>query len=323
MPESYTINVKGRLVDLGEPQVMGVLNATPDSFYSGSRNQTERAIAMRANQIVSEGGAIIDVGACSTRPGAGKVSEEEEAARMRQALSTVRREQPEAILSVDTFRPDVARMAAEEFGADIINDVSGGRAGGITGGEDSRAESATDTEFWKDGDENGIPPMFLMAARLRLPYVLMSAKPTVEAIMMEYSRSIRMLKLAGVRDIILDPGFGFGKTLEQNYAVLANLHKLEAMCMPVLAGMSRKSMIYNLIQTSPEEALNGTTVLNTAALLQGCVSILRVHDVKQCVEAVKIVKALRAAGLNEGGAICPSATPQTSHPSTQPQADAK
>ena len=270
--EHYTINVRGRLVDLGIPQVMGVLNATPDSFYAGSRKQTERDIADRANRIIAEGGSMIDVGAYSTRPHAVRIDEEEEMRRMRAALAVVRREQPDAILSVDTFRPNVMRMAADEYGADIINDVSGGNADGCFGGTGDRTETQE--------------PVF---TALRLPYILTSSEPTIEKILVDFARKVRLLRGAGVKDIILDPGFGFGKTLRQNYEVLANLPKLRVMHLPVLVGVSRKSMIYNLFGTSPDEALNGTTVINTIALMQASVNILRVHDVKECVEAVKIV----------------------------------
>lgn len=284
----YSLNIGGKLIDISEPIVMGVLNATPDSFYAGSRKQTEHSIAERADRIIAEGGTIIDVGAYSTRPGAAAVSEDEEMQRLRETLKIVRRVQPSAAVSVDTFRPSVMRMAAEDYGATIINDVSGGNVNGAFGG----ASAPTTTENAVDDD---MPEMFLLAAEKRLPYILTSTDATIEAMLMTFSRRVAQLRSLGVCDIILDPGFGFGKTIEQNYAILADLHKLSVMHLPILVGLSRKSMIFRLLGTAPEEALNGTTALHTAALMQGCVSVLRVHDVKECVETVKITKALRAA----------------------------
>ncbi len=276
----YTINVHGRLMDLGEPQVMGILNVTPDSFYAGSRKQTEQEIAERANQIVSEGGTIIDVGAFSTRPGAAEVSEAEEMARLRFALGIVRRELPYAVLSVDTFRPDVARMAVEEYGADMINDVS---EGGLTG--------IVNTPL--DRTDEVYPAMFRMVAQLRVPYILMSVQPTLREMLLGFSKKVQQLRDLGVKDIILDPGFGFGKTLEQNYQLMNELEKLSVMDLPLLVGISRKSMIYKLLGFTAEESLNGTTALNTIALMKGA-SILRVHDVREAVECVKIVKSINS-----------------------------
>lgn len=290
---SYTINVGGRLLDLSEPCVMGILNATPDSFYAGSRKQTESEIATRANQIVSEGGRIIDIGTFSTRPGAARVSVSEELERMRRALTIVRREQPEAILSIDTFRPEVAEMAVTEFQAGIINDVSEGNVDGAFG---STAEQNISADTAKDGSE--YPEMFRTVARLGVPYILMSTKPTVESMLLAFSREVQQLRDLGQKDIILDPGFGFGKTLEQNYKVLADLKKLTIMELPILVGASRKSMIYRLNGTTPDEALNGTTVINTIAMITGGASILRVHDVKQAVEAVNIVKMTMGNGVS-------------------------
>lgn len=281
----YTINTRGRLTDLSEPQVMGILNVTPDSFYEGSRKQTEAEIACRANEIVAQGGSIIDVGAFSTRPGAQQVTEEEEMSRLRAGLSVVRREQPEAVVSVDTYRPDVARMAVEEFGADIINDVS---EGGITG--------IANTSLGSDGSE--CPAIFRMAGRLKVPYILMSVRPTLREMMTAFGREVRQLRALGVKDIILDPGFGFGKTLEQNYEIMDGLEKLRELELPVLAGVSRKSMIYRLLDTGPADALNGTTVLNTIALMKGA-SILRVHDVREAVECAAIVRQT-LAGMGGG-----------------------
>lgn len=271
----YTINVRGRLLDLSVSQVMGILNATPDSFFVGSRRQTETEIAARANEIIEQGGTIIDVGAFSTRPGADEVSEQEETERLRRALAIVRREQPDAVLSVDTYRPAVARMCVEEFGADIINDVS---EGGITG--------IVNTPIHEEES------MFETVARLRVAYILMSVKPDLYSMMKAFAAEVQQLRDLGMKDVILDPGFGFGKTLEQNYRIMDGMERLHELGLPLLVGISRKSMISRLLQTDASGALNGTTVLNTIALLKGA-SILRVHDVRECVEAVKIVSAMR------------------------------
>lgn len=271
----YTINVRGRLLDLSVPQVMGILNATPDSFFAGSRRQTETEIAVRVNEIIEQGGTIIDVGAFSTRHGADEVSEQEETERLRRALAIVRREQPDAVLSVDTYRPAVARMCVEEFGADIINDVS---EGGITG--------IVNTPIHEEES------MFETVARLRVAYILMSVKPDLYSMMKAFAAEVQQLRDLGMKDVILDPGFGFGKTLEQNYRIMDGMERLHELGLPLLVGISRKSMISRLLQTDASGALNGTTVLNTIALLKGA-SILRVHDVRECVEAVKIVSAMR------------------------------
>ena len=271
---NHTINVRGRLVALDKPQVMGILNATPDSFYEGSRKQTERDIAERALQIVEEGGTMIDVGAFSTRPGANEVSEEEELNRLRFALGIVRRELPDAIVSVDTYRPQVARQCVEEWGADMINDVS---EGGLTG--------IVNTPLKEQYD------MFQMIASLRVPYILMSVRPTLREMLLVFSEEIQRLHELGVCDVIIDPGFGFGKTLEQNYQLMKELDKLLVLDLPMLVGVSRKSMIYKLLDGTPSTALNGTTVLHTVALQKGA-SILRVHDVREAVETIKIVSLL-------------------------------
>ena len=276
------IVIKGQLVDLSIPRVMGILNVTPDSFYAGSRKQTEAEIATRVEQIVGEGGAMIDVGAFSTRPGAQQVAEEEEMRRLRFGLDIVRKYQGGAIVSVDTFRPDVARMAVEEYGADIINDVSEG------------GESIATTSSISLDEEKGVgdvPAMFRMVARLQVPYVLMSVRGTLKELMVSTAAKVYQLQALGVKDIILDPGFGFGKTLEQNYRLLGEMDKLKELGLPILVGVSRKSMIYKLLGGTPDESLNGTTVLNTVALMKGA-SILRVHDVKEAVEAVRLVKSL-------------------------------
>ena len=276
----YTIQVKGRLVSLREPQVMGILNCTPDSFFAGSRVQTEESIARRANQIIEEGGTMIDVGGFSTRPGGVEVPEEEEMRRLRFALPIVRREQPEAILSVDTYRPNVARMVVEEMGADIINDVS---EGGITGVVDTPLEQTTD-EY---------PAIFRTVAALGVPYILMSVKPTIHDMLLAMAREVQQLRDLGQKDIILDPGFGFGKTQEQNYDVLREMNRLSTLGLPILAGMSCKRMIFQPLGTNPDGSLNGTTVVNTLALMNGA-SILRVHDVKAAAEAVRLVGCYQA-----------------------------
>ena len=262
----YTLNCNGKLLGLQTPQVMGILNVTPDSFYADSRQQTEEAIARRTHQILDEGGTIIDVGACSTRPDSEPITETEEMERLRKALPIVKREAPNAVVSVDTFRPNVARMVVEEFGVDIINDVG-----------TSPNPSPLD--------------MFRMVSRLRVPYIYMSRKSIIKEVMLDCAEAVDTLRSMGQKDIILDPGFGFGKTVEQNYQVLREMERMEALHLPVLVGVSRKSMIWKLLGCTPAEALNGTTVLNTLALAKGA-SILRVHDVREAVECVKLVNGL-------------------------------
>ena len=275
---SYTINAGGRLLDLQTPEVMGNLTATPDSFYAGSRTQTEAEIAARVHQIVDEGAGIIDVGAYSTRHGADDVPAEEEARRLRHALDIVRREAPDAIISVDTFRADVAKMCIEEGGAHIINDISGGTL-----------------------DKN----MFRTVARLRVPYILMhiQGEPHTmqqaphydnleQEVFLFLSQRVDQLRQLGVADIILDPGFGFGKTLAHNYELMNRLEDFREFDLPLLVGISRKSMIYKLLGTTPAEALGGTIALNTIALMKGA-HILRVHDVRAAVETVRIVETMK------------------------------
>ena len=279
----YTLNCNGRLVELSRPHVMGIVNVTPDSFYAASSQQSEDAVARRVRQIVGEGGTMIDVGAYSSRPGAADVSVEEEMGRLRRALPIVRREAPDAIVSVDTFRADVARMCVEEYGIDIVNDISGGT-------QDRR--------------------MFQTVARLGVPYVLMHIKgvpqtmqdaPTYDHFLQEVflflSERVERLHDLGVCDIILDPGFGFGKTLANNYELMAHLADFAEFDLPLLVGISRKSMIYRLLGGTADDALNGTTALNTLALAAGA-HILRVHDVRAAVEAVRIVEAVRTEGKN-------------------------
>ena len=268
----YTLNCNGKLLELTTPQVMGILNATPDSFYAGSRTQTEQEIAERTHQIVEEEATIIDVGACSTRPDSEPASEAEEMERLRFALAIVRREAPDAIVSIDTFRPDVARMAVEEYGAAIINDV---------GGPVKLQASAADLQ----------ESMFRMVSRLGVPYIYMSRQATMREVLLDCAKAVDRLRSMGQKDIILDPGFGFGKTLEQNYAVMLELERMQMLHLPLLVGVSRKSMIHKFLRISQDEALNGTVVLNTIALTKGA-DILRVHDVYEAVEAVRIYAKL-------------------------------
>lgn len=273
----YTLNVGGKLLDLSQPQVMGILNVTPDSFYSASRKNTEQEVADRIIAILAEGGSMIDIGAYSSRPGADDITAEEEMDRLRSALRILRNIAADAVVSVDTFRADVARMCVEEYGVQIINDISGGEL-------DAR--------------------MFETVASLGVPYILMHMKgnpqtmqqqPHYDDLLSEMLRyfgtKVQQLHELGVKDIILDPGFGFAKTLEHNYELMNRLQDLRVLQLPVLVGVSRKSMIYRLLGLTPEEALNGTSVLNTLALLKGA-SILRVHDVKEAVEVVQIVKKM-------------------------------
>lgn len=279
--QSKYINVNGFLLDLSSPCVMGILNVTPDSFYAGSRMQTEIDITHRIEQIVGEGAGIIDVGAYSSRPNAENVSPAEEMERLRMGLGILRKVQPNAVVSVDTFRADVARMCVEEYGVAIINDIAAGEM---------------------DGD------MFRTVADLNVPYIMMHMQGTpqnmqqnphydnlLKEVFMYFARKVQQLCDLGVKDIILDPGFGFGKTVEHNYELLAHLEEFRIFELPLLAGVSRKSMIYRLLGTTPQEALNGTTVLDTICLLKGA-DILRVHDVREAVETVKIVEAMKKEG---------------------------
>ena len=280
---NHYINANGYLMDLSEPQVMGILNITPDSFYAQSRKQTDKEISERASQILSEGGSIIDVGAYSSRPNALDISPEEEMSRLRKGLEIIRREHPDAVLSVDTFRADVAKMCVEEYGVAIINDISGG-----------------------DMDKD----MFPTVARLGVPYILMHIQGTpqnmqtaphydniVRDVLIYFAERLAKLRDLGVKDIILDPGFGFGKTLQHNYELLSHLEELSVFQIPLLVGVSRKSMIYKLLGGGPEDALLGTTVVNTIALTKGA-NILRVHDVKPCADTIKIFLNCRGDGLS-------------------------
>ena len=276
--KTYSLNLKGRLVTIDRPWVMGIVNVTPDSFYSGSRVADERTLAERVSQMIADGADVIDVGACSTRPGSESVDAQGEMERLEWALAAIRREAPDVIVSVDTFRADVARRCIEDWGADIINDISGGTM------------------------DSG---MFATVARLRVPYVLMHMRGTPETMsqltdyqnvaaeVLEWmARRIDELRQLGVADVIADPGFGFAKTLEQNYELLARLDAFHALDAPLLVGVSRKRMIYTPLQCDADSALNGTTVVNTIALMHGA-HILRVHDVKAAAEAVALTTLLR------------------------------
>lgn len=269
---NYTLNCNGQLLDLTTPQVMGILNATPDSFYAASRTQTEREIALRAEEILQQGGTIIDVGACSTRPDSKTAIEAEEAERLRLALKTIRDVAPDAIVSVDTFSPQLARMAVEEYGAAIINDV---------GAPVNSPEVTVDSQ--KD--------MFRMVSRLRVPYIYMSRKSNIKDILLDSAEVVDILRSMGQKDIIIDPGFGFGKTVEENYEVMNGMERLQMLKLPIMVALSRKSMIYRLLESTQEQALAGTIALNTIGLMKGA-DILRVHDVKEAVDCAKIVKSL-------------------------------
>jgi len=281
--KTYSLNMRGRLVTIDRPWVMGIINVTPDSFYSGSRVNDEQVLVDRVMQMMAEGADVLDVGACSTRPGSESVDAQGEMKRLQWALAVIRRVAPEAILSVDTYRADVARRCVEDWGVDIINDISGGTI-----------------------DDK----MFATVAGLHVPYVLMHMRGTPETMttMTDYdnvaadvlewmARRIDGLRQMGVADVIADPGFGFAKTLEQNYELLARLDAFHALNAPLLVGVSRKRMIYTPLACTADDALNGTTVINTLALQLGA-HILRVHDVKAAVEAVKLTSMFRDAANN-------------------------
>ena len=274
----HTLNLRGKLYSLCEPKIMGILNVTPDSFYAESRTSDEEHIAARVQQLMDDGADMIDIGGYSSRSGADDVSLEEEMNRLRRGLRVVRHLYPEVPISVDTFRADVARMCVEEEGADIINDISGGMM-----------------------DRQ----MFRTVARLGVPYILMHMQGTPDTmqqaphydnlrreVMLYFAERIDRLCQMGAKDIIVDPGFGFGKTLEHNYELFHHLDDFNLFNLPLLVGISRKSMIYKLLGGTPQTSLNGTTVLNTIALMKG-VHILRVHDVKEAVEAKRIVMKMK------------------------------
>ena len=268
---SYLINVGGKLLSLDVPIVMGILNATPDSFYQ--HHEGAEAIRLRTRQMLAEGAAILDVGACSTRPGFTPPDEQEEMWRLREALAVVREEAPEGVVSVDTFRASVAKMCVEEFGVQMVNDISGG-------------------ELDKE--------MFRMVAELHVPYILTHNKAlaierkqeVVSEVLRDLGGKVETLHELGVCDIIIDPGFGFGKTLEENYILMQNLEVLHELYLPLLVGVSHKSMIYKLLGTTPGEALNGTTALHTVAVMKGA-HILRAHEVREAMECIKIYQMLK------------------------------
>lgn len=272
-----TLNMRGSLASLSTPWVMGILNVTPDSFYAGSRKQTEASIEERIQTILAEGGKMIDIGGYSSRPDAAEVTPEEEMERLAFALNILKAHYPDVWVSVDTFRSGIARQCVEEYGVAMINDISGG-------------------ELDKD--------MFQTVADLQVPYIMMHMRGTPQTmqqhtdyadltgdIMRYFAEKVRQLNLMGVNDIILDPGFGFSKTLEQNYELMQHLSEFHLFDLPLLVGISRKSMIYRLLGGTPNDSLNGTSVLHTYALMQGA-HILRVHDVREAVEAVRIVQML-------------------------------
>lgn len=260
----YTLNIGGQLISLDCPLVMGILNATTESFYEASRTSSADSIVDRAQAMLDEGASILDIGGCSTRPGLAPVSEEEEMRRLAVALEAIRSRFPEAILSVDTFRASVARRCVEDYGVQIINDVYGGQA-----------------------DEQ----MFDTVARLQVPYIL-TYDGAPGKLMHSVAERIERLHLMGVNDVVVDPGFGFGKTLDENYYLMAHLEELHLLGCPLLVGISRKSMIYKQLDCTPDEALNGTTALHTVALMKGG-HILRAHDVKAAMEAVRLTMKLK------------------------------
>ena len=273
-----TINIKGELFSLDRPVVMGILNVTPDSFFAGSRKRTEAEIATRIEEILAQGGDWIDIGGYSSRPDATPVTADEEMRRLELGLEILNRDYPSVPVSVDTFRADVARCCVEKYGVAMINDISAGELD---------------------------PEMFRTVADLKVPYIMMHMRGTpqtmasltdytnlMDEIMLYFAEKVRQLRLMGVSDLILDPGFGFSKTLEQNYELMAHLREFGIFDLPILVGISRKRMIYQLLGGTPEESLNGTTALHTYALLNGA-DILRVHDVKEAVEAVRIVQKIK------------------------------
>lgn len=271
------LNIRGQLFDFSTPVVMGILNLTPDSFYANSRVEANKNLIQRAEEMLQAGATILDIGAFSTRPGAEEVSEKEEMQRLKAGLLLLKKELPNALLSVDTYRSNVAKMCVEEFGVDIINDVS---EGGITGRTNVLLEEEQQ--------------MFKTVAQLKVPYILMSVKSDIVSMIKSFVAELNELHALGVKDVILDPGFGFGKDLKQNYEVLYHLEKLSVLDAPVLVGASRKRMIQQPLNVDATHSLNGTTVVHTLALMKGA-SILRVHDVQEAVEAIQIVEQYKQA----------------------------
>lgn len=275
--KQYSLNCHGRLLSLDVPRVMGILNVTPDSFYSGSRRQTDEQIAERINTILADGGSIIDVGACSTRPHAELVGEDEELRRLDRALTTVRQVAPDAIVSVDTFRPRVAKMCVNTFGVDILNDVS----------DDGRVNINAQAV-------GGIGEMSDVAADLNVGYILMSSGYDASEMLTDFSRRVAELHEKGVTDVIIDPGFGFGKTIEQSYVLMNNLDAFAAVDAPMLVALSRKSMIFKPTNGSSDTALAGTIALNMVALQKGA-SLIRVHDVREAADTITLFLQLKKA----------------------------
>ncbi len=268
-----TINCKGNLIDLSKPKVMGILNLTPDSFYDGGKYKSEKLILHQVEKMINEGATFVDIGAYSSRPGAKNISENEELERISQSLELILKNFPDILISIDTFRSKVAKTCIE-IGACMINDISGGNL-----------------------DRN----MFDTIAKFQVPYIIMHMPGTpqtmqkftnyddiVKDLIYYFSKKINQLNILGVNDIILDVGFGFGKTLEQNYELLQKLKLFKTLELPILTGVSRKSMIYKLLNITANEALNATSVAHTIALLNGS-NILRAHDIKEAVETIKIV----------------------------------
>jgi len=281
--KKYLINCRGSLLDLSQPRIMGVLNVTPDSFYDGGRYFQEKAISEQLDKLIAGGADIIDVGGYSSRPGADHIPVSEERDRIRPVLDLIRKKHPGLIVSVDTFRAEIAREVVEDYQVDIINDISAGEMD---------------------------PPIFDAIAELQVPYIMMHMKGTpqdmkerahyedmMKEIMDYFSGKYDQLRKLGVNDIILDPGFGFGKTVQHNYQLLYNLNQFKIFELPVMVGISRKSMIYKTLDITPDESLNGTTVLNTIALMNGA-NILRVHDVKEAREVIKLVERYRTSTKN-------------------------
>lgn len=268
VPQPYTINVRGKLMDLSQPCIMGILNVTPDSFYAESRMENEKAVCQRVEEMLDQGAQIIDIGACSTRPNSQPATAEEELARLRMGMRALQQVAPDAVVSVDTFRADIARVAVEEMGVSIVNDIAGG------------------------DDE-----MLQTVAQLGVPYILTHScngeGPLMPRMIQFFAQKVQKLREMGAKDIILDPGFGFAKTLEENYHLLHHMEDLHTLELPILVGVSRKSMVHRLLNITPEQSLGGTNVLHTIALQKGA-AILRVHDVKACQEVIRIVKQVEA-----------------------------
>ncbi|NOZ46901.1 MAG: dihydropteroate synthase [Chlorobi bacterium] len=279
LESNFTINCNGKLIDLNKPVVMGILNITPDSFYDGGKYKNEKAVLSQIEKMICEGAEIIDIGAYSSRPGAKEISEGEEKKRLKEVLHSIKHEFNDIVISVDTFRAEIAKMAFYEFGVDIINDISAGEL-------DAK--------------------MFPVISEINIPYIMMHMagnpgnmqnnpqyKDVVQELVYFFSVKINQLHNLGVKDIIIDPGFGFGKTIGHNYELLKKLQNFKILNLPILVGISRKSFIYKLLDISAKEALNGSTVWHTVALLNGA-NILRTHDVKEAMEAIKIVDMLKS-----------------------------